>query len=91
MEYKDHPTINRIAKVVGIHSYLKLVMGCGTANLVFPCYISNLLLKEYKFQLQMAFVNISIYPNVSNADISKDQPKKSQEGCFGGIIQETFY
>jgi hypothetical protein len=75
MEYKDHPSINRIAKVVGIHSYLKLIMGCGTANLIFACYVSNLFLKAYKFQLQMTFVNLSIYPNVSHADLSQDQPK----------------
>jgi hypothetical protein len=75
MDYKDHPSINWIAKVVGIHSHLKLVMGCATAHLIFPCYVSNLFLKPYKFQLQMTFVNSSIYPNVSHADISQDQPK----------------
>jgi hypothetical protein len=63
MDYKDHPSINQIAKVVGIHSHLKLVMGCATANLFFPRYVSNLFLKAYKFQLQMILVNLSIYPN----------------------------
>jgi len=66
-------------------------MGCAITNLIFPCYVSNLFLKACKFQLQMTLVNLSIYPNVSHANISQDQPKQSQEGFFGGIIQEILH